>query len=82
MIAITECGATIATACVGAYYMDVTLQSVHSSEHGSGITLVIHSTQPMLGSMVSTCCVAAVVHDHAAGTKHLVCTTCIPPASS
>ena len=42
VIAIIECGATIATGCIGAYYTDAPLQSAHSSGHGCGIALLIH----------------------------------------
>ena len=61
VIAITECGASIAPGCVGGYHTAPELQSIRSSTLGGGIALMIHPSHHLLGSRVSVYYVAAAV---------------------
>ena len=61
IIAITECGASVTTGCVGLYRTVNSLQSTRHSGHGGGIALLLHLEYHLLGSRVSTFYVAAAL---------------------
>ena len=80
-IAITECGTSVITGCVGSYRMVNSLQSTCQSGHGGGIALLLHPEYHPLGSRVSTYYIAAALQHFSTDTKYLVCAVYIPPAS-
>ena len=61
VIAITECGASVITGCVGSYRTVNSLQSTRQSGHGGVIALLLHPEYCLLGSRVSTFYVAAAL---------------------
>ena len=61
VIAITECGASVTTGCMGLYITVKSLQSTRQSGHSGGIALLLHPEYRLLASRVSAFYVAAAL---------------------
>ena len=61
VVAITECGASVMSGCVGSYKMVNSLQNTRQSGHGGGIALLLHPEYRLLASRVSAFYVAAAL---------------------